>query len=390
MIKKLNCKPKNRTKLVLVLLALFIVMAGGVLATQAWNDPSFFGASIVNGVPVGNVSNPVNTGSGLQTKTGPLSIMGNVGIGTVTPQSKFTVQSAGAGYNAGLFLGGSTAASILPYNGVAYLSVGTYYEGGVWKSYHSSGGGESIFGINETNGISWYSGTGDSYNNVVNGVQLWDASGIWKSMVRSTQSGDSYFTGGNVGIGTASPGTILDVVSNNQMRIRRSTDTNGLEFQDFGTYKSVQSYESTPLALNPLGNNVGIGTTAPGYKLTVNGQPAANGYTAFTNYSDQRLKENIKPLDSVLSKIMQLKVKTFNYNEKTGYDEATRQRLLTGFIAQDLKEVFPEMVGTTKINNEEYYDTDTTNLQMYLVKAMQEQQKEIDELKKEVEALKNK
>jgi hypothetical protein len=55
------------------------------------------------------------------------------------------------------------------------------------------------------------------------------------------------------------------------MRIRTSSDANGLEFQDFGTYKRIQSFESTPLVLNSLGNNVGIGTTAPGYKLDVEG-----------------------------------------------------------------------------------------------------------------------
>ena len=134
---------------------------------------------------------------------------GNVGIGTNTPQSKFTVKSAGSGYNAGLFFGGSTVASILPYNGVIYLSAGTYYEGAVWQYYRSAG--SSLFAMNETTGVDWYSGTGDSYSNVVSNVKLWDASGIWKNMVRSSQSGDSYFTGGNVGIGTTAPGAKLDV-----------------------------------------------------------------------------------------------------------------------------------------------------------------------------------
>jgi hypothetical protein len=53
------------------------------------------------------------------------------------------------------------------------------------------------------------------------------------------------------------------------------------------------------------GGNVGIGTDSPGYKLTCNGQPGANGYTAWANYSDVRLKENISDLDAtnILNKI---------------------------------------------------------------------------------------
>jgi hypothetical protein len=95
----------------------------------------------------------------------------------MSPQSKFTVKSAGSGYNAGLFLGGTTAASILPYSGVIYLSAGTYYEGSVWQYYRSAGA--SLFAMTETAGVNWYSGTGDSYSNVASNVPLWNATGTW-------------------------------------------------------------------------------------------------------------------------------------------------------------------------------------------------------------------
>jgi hypothetical protein len=130
--------------------------------------------------------------------------------------------------------------------------------------------------------------------------------------------------------------------------------------------------------------NVVIGSTSdPGYKLAVNGQPGANGYTAWANYSDIRLKENIVDLDStnILSKISSLRPVTFNYNELSGYDEETRSRRISGFIAQELQEVFPEMVGTIKINDTEYYDTNTSNLQLYLVKAIQELNQKFEDYK---------
>jgi hypothetical protein len=43
-------------------------------------------------------------------------------------------------------------------------------------------------------------------------------------------------------------------------------------------------------------------------------------------------------------------------------------------------EVFPDMVGTIKKGDDEYYDTNLSNLTLYLVKGMQEQQALIQEL----------
>ena len=123
--------------------------------------------------------------------------------------------------------------------------------------------------------------------------------------------------------------------------------------------------------------NVLIGTTTDnGYKLNCNGQPGANGYTAWTNYSDSRLKENVTDLDATnaLDKICAIRPVTYNYNELSGFDEDTRARRISGFIAQELIEVFPDMVGTIKKDDVEYYDTNLSNLNLYLVKAIQEQQ----------------
>ncbi|MFA5773710.1 MAG: tail fiber domain-containing protein, partial [Candidatus Paceibacterota bacterium] len=127
--------------------------------------------------------------------------------------------------------------------------------------------------------------------------------------------------------------------------------------------------------------DVGIGVADPTYKLQVNGQPAANGYTAFTNYSDQRLKENIQELQTgFLDKILLLKPSTFNYNDLTGYDEETKARTITGFIAQDLQEVFPEMVGKTTVNGVEYLDTNLSTLPIYTIKAIQELNLKVNDL----------
>ena len=133
-----------------------------------------------------------------------------------------------------------------------------------------------------------------------------------------------------------------------------------------------------------------VGATSGAYKITCNGQPGANGYTAWTNYSDERLKENVVDFSatSALSKVMQMRPVTFNYNKLSGYDEATRSRKISGFIAQELQAVCPEMVGVIPINDVDYLDTNLSDLNLYLVKAIQEQQAIITQLQADVAALK--
>jgi hypothetical protein len=129
--------------------------------------------------------------------------------------------------------------------------------------------------------------------------------------------------------------------------------------------------------------NVGIGTTSPGYKLTCNGEPGANGYTAWTNYSDIRFKQNINPLNNnILAKVLKLNPVTFYYNNKNPWGEKPGERTLYGFIAQELQDLFPDMVGEIKgPDGEKYLTTNLSNLTLYLVQAIKEQQTQIELLR---------
>ena len=120
--------------------------------------------------------------------------------------------------------------------------------------------------------------------------------------------------------------------------------------------------------------NVGIETTTPGYTLDVNGSFRA---TSITETSAQRFKENIKPLDSQLDKINQMNPVSFDWKDDNRPD--------IGFIAEDIEKVYPELVSyqENQIEGIQY-----TKFTAVLVKALQEQQKQIDELKKEIFILK--
>jgi hypothetical protein len=69
------------------------------------------------------------------------------------------------------------------------------------------------------------------------------------------------------------------------------------------------------------------------------GQINANGalQVAFGSYSDERLKENITVLPSQLASILALRPVEFDYKDGAGHQ--------IGFIAQEVQEVYPDLVG---------------------------------------------
>jgi hypothetical protein len=197
----------------------------------------------------------------------------------------------------------------------------------------------------------------------------------------------------NVGIGiTPLARLFVNCAANQNVRISQEGGQAGISaVNDAANTFAMLNIDANVVRIQSqnTGGNVCIGTATDfGYKLNLNGQPGANGYTAWTNWSDSRLKENVTDLvvTNVLDKICAIRPVTYNYNELSGFDEATRARRISGFIAQELMEVFPDMVGTIKRDDVDYYDTNLSNLNLYLVKAIQELKAENDTLKERLTA----
>jgi trimeric autotransporter adhesin len=72
------------------------------------------------------------------------------------------------------------------------------------------------------------------------------------------------------------------------------------------------------------------------------GSITANGVSAatFTAYSDINLKENIVDLPSQLDNIMALRPVEFDFK---GYEPGEGHQI--GFIAQEVQEIYPDLVG---------------------------------------------
>ena len=117
---------------------------------------------------------------------------------------------------------------------------------------------------------------------------------------------------------------------------------------------------------------------------------ADNDVTAFSNSvaSDKRLKEDIKPLQDNLNKILELKPSSFVWKIRDKQNDV-------GLIAQDVEKIIPEVVkenisiGKTKkfLDGDNHKTVDYAKITTYLIGAVQEQQKQIDELKKKLEEL---
>ncbi len=110
-------------------------------------------------------------------------------------------------------------------------------------------------------------------------------------------------------------------------------------------------------------------------------------YTGMFQSSDRRIKENIRPLESVLERILRINLVSYDYipelyyaNDNPSQEQIASSKNQTGVIAQEIEKIFPELVHTPE-NPEEFKSVDYTALIPFLVKAIQEQQEEIETLK---------
>jgi hypothetical protein len=128
-------------------------------------------------------------------------------------------------------------------------------------------------------------------------------------------------------------------------------------------------------------------TGAAAYRLYVNYAGTIHATnTTISAISDQRLKENIQDLDVGLNAVMALKPRKFDWKAGKGKDIKGDR----GFIAQEFEQVFPDLIDEWKDpapEGEAPYKSVRQDLIPVLVKAIQEQQAIINDLRARVAAL---
>jgi hypothetical protein len=220
---------------------------------------------------------------------------------------------------------------------------------------------------------------------------------------------------GNVGIGTTSPTAKLDIRGNQYIQAN-SNPTNSLVIAM--TNQTITSNNGCRIgfdAYNIGGASIGIpsdsaslafyvnGNTTERMRISSNGEVQIAGTTdrgafnlqcngtgvwgagAYTNGSDERIKENITPLDTGLDVVAKLNPVTYTYKEDWSRD----QSIQTGFIAQDLLVALEGKNYVDGIVNQssEYMSVAYQNIIPILTKAIQEQQTIINDLKARIETL---
>jgi len=104
--------------------------------------------------------------------------------------------------------------------------------------------------------------------------------------------------------------------------------------------------------------------------------------TAFATSSDQRLKENIVDAPNALNKIMDIKVRSYDWKEDSSHVEY-------GFVAQEVNEVYGEPVGVGGEDvKDDPWNIEYGRLTPILLKAIQELNAKVEAQALEIAALK--
>lgn len=128
-------------------------------------------------------------------------------------------------------------------------------------------------------------------------------------------------------------------------------------------------------------NGLGVGTAPSGVAGAI---LATNDIVAFAS-SDERLKENLEPIGSATEKVGQLTGYTFDWIPMEGIHVHSGHDV--GIIAQEVEKVLPEVVETRENG---YKAVKYEKLTALLIQALNEQSKEIENLKTKVGLLEGK
>ena len=341
----------------------------------------------------------------------------------------------GSGYsNTGFNIGYSETGSQSSYAAQSKLNIttsgnvgiGTVSPGGNLHVVGATGGSGSIYLSDRDNGT----GTGDALLLNKSGTTSFIYNRDSGDLKLGTNNQSSYVTikdDGDVGINNTSPVTKLhvshDSAPSTQPALGAAPTSAMLGGTSFGTLFSTLSSgkgiiqqgrtdgtaTAYSLLLNPVGGNVGIGLDDPASLLEIEGATNAStsnllrlsrasagstpekvagfysgtsgekGYitvndfgTAYNTSSDYRLKENIKPIEDSVERLMSLKPCNFNF-----ISEDEDKIVVDGFIAHEAKEVVPEAVTGVKDAVDEngdplYQGIDQAKLVPLLTAALQE------------------
>ena len=236
--------------------------------------------------------------------------------------------------------------------------------------------------------------------------------------------------GGNVGIGTNSPGGKLHISdTSTQLILETPNTTNDIDFRfrESGTNKWNMRYQNSTndlqflnqtgtafvqLALSANGrvNISNKPNSGLGYAVLINvgaGDDGDVGYqtlsqlnTNLAGASDIRFKKNIEIIPNAIEKIKTINGYTFDWDsENEDYNYSEKEGRDAGIIAQEIQKVLPEIVQIATVDRDEegkstsgknYLSVDYKKIIPLLIQGIKEQETSIQELEARIKILENK
>jgi len=283
------------------------------------------------------ITNVLNKTDSTSTKTGALIVSGGVGIGK--------------NLNVG---GNTTLTGILTINGGSGGTALQLNNGGDLVFFNAANTGSATVYCNNNNELrtngSLYVGTALS----VTGATILSST--------LNVSSNSTVGGALIVTGATTLNSVLNVSTNATV----------------GGALTVTGATTLSSSLNITSNTAS--TSATTGALVVTGGVGIGGYlyvagdiTAFST-SDQRLKDNIKPIPDALNKVLSISGNTFDWIEGSGKEGSD-----VGIIAQEILEVLPEAVTTRETG---YLAVRYEKIIPLLIEAIKDLKAEINELKR--------
>ena len=299
------------------------------------------------------------TGSSLDERM-RIDSSGNVGIGTTTSGHPLAVQATSA-TNPQLHF--ETSAYGNAYG--TKILVASTNEAGTTSSFYNLY--KTTASVNGRSDVQQHlSFVGSS---AASDYQYWSTGGSERMRIDGS---------GNVGIGTTSPSGKLHVntganTTEGAPHLRlEGAGYSGFHFLDGTAYYIGQNSAGRALRIYSSAETAGVNLAAGG--------------TSWGTFSDERLKENIQDIGSVIEKIKDIRCVT--YNRKDVDDENKIETI--GFIAQDFIGKFDQVLDESKVldsDEETRYSIKYTETIPVLLKAIQEQQTIIESLEARITAL---
>ena len=236
----------------------------------------------------------------------------------------------------------------------------------------------------------YHDGTNTFFQNHTTGAVIHRARTNWQLAVNATDGGaddaikalqngavELYYDN-EIRISTTDSGALIEKNANG------SEANPHLEIYGLG-YRAYHWLDGTAYYLGQNSNNRELRIYSGSDETS--GAQLSHGGTSWTTFSDERLKEDIKDIGSVIDKVKD--IRCISYKRKNL--EGARETI--GFIAQDFVGKFDQVLDQSKLKDddtEEYYGIKYTETIPILLKAIQELSAEIETLKTEVAALKAK